>query len=137
MKKILIVLLALSPVAAIAQTNYAQMEAMEEAMSKKPTDHIPDVQYSCSHQADNGFVTPDIPLIVSHFGADRAVMFNPNGDVGDIFEFKDDVQLDRGVYDVSRNATISLSASDNDSAIVNYKTAEVEINYNCVKVKAK
>ncbi|MBN6554143.1 hypothetical protein JR893_04020, partial [Klebsiella pneumoniae] len=83
------------------------------------------------HTADNGFVQPDIPLVLTYWGANRAVMFSPSGDTGDIFIFVTEDSLSHGVYDVSRQAAISLTKEDANTAAVIYKTAQDTLNFDC------
>lgn len=133
MKRLILAsMLALMCGNALADTNYAQLEQMENALAKpKPKNAVPDVHWLCSHTAENGFVQPDIPLILSYWGANRAVMFSPSGDAGDIFIFETDENLQHGIYDTSRQVAISLTKIDEGTAAVIYKTANGTLNYDC------
>lgn len=126
MKRLIIVgLLAALSASAMADTNLNEMAALENALAKpKSKNSVPDTHWVCSHTADNGFVQPDIPLVLTYWGANRAVMFSPSGDTGDIFIFVTEDSLSHGVYDVSRQAAISLTKEDANTAAVIYKTAQ-------------
>lgn len=133
MKRLIIVgLLAALSASAMADTNLNEMAALENALAKpKSKNSVPDTHWVCSHTADNGFVQPDIPLVLTYWGANRAVMFSPSGDTGDIFIFVTEDSLSHGVYDVSRQAAISLTKEDANTAAVNYKTAQDTLNFDC------
>ena len=68
MKRLIIVgLLAALSASAMADTNLNEMAALENALAKpKSKNSVPDTHWVCSHTADNGFVQPDIPLVLTY-----------------------------------------------------------------------